>query len=52
LFVAYITARQIVPEEKALVDLFGDRYLAYAASVPRWIGWRSSSGDRRQRDDG
>ena len=38
LFVIVITVGQIIPEERALVELFGERYLAYRASVARWMG--------------
>jgi protein-S-isoprenylcysteine O-methyltransferase Ste14 len=38
LFAAGITYLQIIPEEQALVRLFGDEYLAYRRSVARWFG--------------
>ncbi|HUD25455.1 MAG TPA: isoprenylcysteine carboxylmethyltransferase family protein [Burkholderiaceae bacterium] len=38
LFVAGITHLQIIPEEQALVRLFGDEYLAYRRGVARWFG--------------
>jgi protein-S-isoprenylcysteine O-methyltransferase Ste14 len=40
LFVIVITVVQIVPEEQALGQLFGDHYLSYRRSVARWIGRR------------
>jgi protein-S-isoprenylcysteine O-methyltransferase Ste14 len=43
LFVIVITVGQIIPEERALMQLFGETYLAYRESVGRWIG----SGSRR-----
>ena len=36
-FVAYITCFQIVPEEQALLRLFGQQYADYQRRVPRWI---------------
>ena len=36
-FVAYIGRFQIAPEEEALSKLFGAEYLAYKASVRRWL---------------
>jgi len=38
LFVIVISVAQIVPEEQALEELFGETYLAYRHSVRRWIG--------------
>ncbi len=38
LFCAYVTRFQIRPEERALRDLFGEEFDAYAARVGRWIG--------------
>ena len=38
LFVIVITVVQIIPEEQALGQLFGDQYLSYRRSVARWIG--------------
>jgi len=37
LFVAYITAFQIKPEERALSARFGQAYAQYLASVRRWL---------------
>ncbi|MEK9712373.1 MAG: isoprenylcysteine carboxylmethyltransferase family protein [Thalassolituus sp.] len=37
LFVLYITRFQIIPEERILVELFGDEYQAYKSKVRRWI---------------
>jgi protein-S-isoprenylcysteine O-methyltransferase Ste14 len=37
LFVLYITRFQIVPEERAMVSLFGSEYDAYRQKVRRWI---------------
>jgi protein-S-isoprenylcysteine O-methyltransferase Ste14 len=51
LFVIVITVGQIIPEERALTQLFGEQYLAYRGTVSRWIG-RQRSGpapsERRQ----
>jgi protein-S-isoprenylcysteine O-methyltransferase Ste14 len=33
-----ITFGQIIPEERALTQLFGERYLSYQQQVARWIG--------------
>ncbi|MHB8455629.1 MAG: methyltransferase family protein [Acidiferrobacterales bacterium] len=38
LFIALITRRQIMPEEKALEALFGDEYIRYRKQVHRWFG--------------
>jgi protein-S-isoprenylcysteine O-methyltransferase Ste14 len=38
LFVILISVTQIVPEEEALEEVFGETYLAYRRSVRRWIG--------------
>jgi protein-S-isoprenylcysteine O-methyltransferase Ste14 len=40
LFMILMTLGQIVPEEQALQELFGESYLAYQHSVSRWIGRR------------
>ena len=37
LFVLYITAFQIIPEERAMLDVFGDEYREYMKKVRRWI---------------
>ncbi|GGY46348.1 methyltransferase family protein [Parvularcula lutaonensis] len=36
-FVLVIQLTQILPEERALADKFGDDYRAYKARVPRWL---------------
>ncbi len=36
-FVAYITRFQIVPEERAMLVLFGDEFTQYTKKVRRWI---------------
>jgi len=40
LFVTLITAVQIIPEERALRQRFGEQYVSYQRSVARWIGRR------------
>jgi protein-S-isoprenylcysteine O-methyltransferase Ste14 len=40
LFAIVITVVQIIPEEQALGQLFGEQYLSYRRSVARWIGRR------------
>lgn len=40
-FVAGLTAAQIVPEERALAERFGETYFAYRRRVARWIGRRA-----------
>jgi protein-S-isoprenylcysteine O-methyltransferase Ste14 len=37
IFVLYITRFQIQPEERVLLERFGDEYSAYAARVRRWL---------------
>jgi protein-S-isoprenylcysteine O-methyltransferase Ste14 len=36
-FWLYITRFQIVPEERAMVKLFGNRFTTYATKVRRWL---------------
>lgn len=36
-FVLYLTRFQILPEERALVGVFGEAYTAYMARVGRWF---------------
>ncbi len=36
-FIAYITRFQIIPEERALTEKFGQSYTQYRNSVRRWI---------------
>lgn len=36
-YMAYVTRYQIVPEERALAGLFGERYAAYRMRVRRWL---------------
>jgi protein-S-isoprenylcysteine O-methyltransferase Ste14 len=40
-FVMVISDAQIVPEEQALEELFGEEYRAYRQRVARWIGRHS-----------
>jgi protein-S-isoprenylcysteine O-methyltransferase Ste14 len=40
LFVILLTVVQIILEEHALSQRFGEQYLAYQRSVARWIGRR------------
>jgi protein-S-isoprenylcysteine O-methyltransferase Ste14 len=40
LFVIVLTVMQIIPEERALHQLFGEQYVSYQRRVARWIGWR------------
>lgn len=37
LFMAYITAFQIIPEERILLKMFGDRYRDYCRKTRRWL---------------
>ena len=37
LFVLYMNKYQIIPEEKALTQLFGDEFIAYKSKVKRWL---------------
>ncbi len=37
LFIAYISKYQIIPEERALAELFGENYLQYKTKVRRWL---------------
>ncbi|MEM6913859.1 MAG: isoprenylcysteine carboxylmethyltransferase family protein [Pseudomonadota bacterium] len=37
LFMLVITVTQILPEERALEENFGDQFLAYKKTAPRWI---------------
>ena len=37
LFVLYMNAFQILPEERAMLEVFGDEYQEYAENVRRWI---------------
>ena len=43
LFPFAITYVQIIPEERALSQLFGTQYLAYRHDVSRWIGRRTQN---------
>lgn len=40
LFVIVLTLVQIIPEERALHQRFGEEYVSYQRSVSRWIGRR------------
>lgn len=37
IFVLYITRFQIQPEERVLLELFGEEYATYASRVRRWL---------------
>ena len=37
LFTAIITRFQIIPEERAMLKLFGEEFIAYQQSVRRWL---------------
>ena len=37
LFVGYITYFQIIPEENAMLEIFGDEFTLYMKKVRRWI---------------
>ncbi len=37
LFVLYLNAFQILPEERAMLEVFGDEYREYMEKVRRWI---------------
>jgi protein-S-isoprenylcysteine O-methyltransferase Ste14 len=43
LFVALVSQLQIVPEERALEKLFGERYAAYCRQTGRWWGRRAAA---------
>jgi protein-S-isoprenylcysteine O-methyltransferase Ste14 len=36
-FILYVHRFQIVPEERILTSLFGERYLVYKSRSPRWL---------------
>ncbi len=36
-FIAYLTLFQIIPEERALTQLFGEDYIQYKNKVKRWL---------------
>ena len=36
-FIAYMTRFQIIPEEKMLTNIFGQKYLDYQKKVRRWV---------------
>jgi len=46
LLVVHYTA--VLPEERYLVDRFGDAYSRYTAAVPRYLGWRSRNLSNRE----
>lgn len=37
LFMLYMSRFQILPEERALIELFGDEYIEYCLKVKRWL---------------
>jgi protein-S-isoprenylcysteine O-methyltransferase Ste14 len=37
IFIIYITRYQIIPEERILVNLFGNNYKVYCGKVRRWV---------------
>jgi len=37
LFMFYMSRFQILPEERALIELFGDEYIEYCLKVKRWL---------------
>jgi len=37
LFMLYMSRFQILPEERALIELFGDQYIEYCLKVKRWL---------------
>lgn len=37
IFVRFITQFQIIPEELALTELFGQQFIAYKSAVRRWL---------------
>ncbi|WP_034474459.1 methyltransferase family protein [Aestuariibacter salexigens] len=37
LFIAYITRFQIIPEERAITDIFGVSFIQYCQRVRRWL---------------
>ena len=36
-FVGYMNRFQVIPEERALTQVFGERYIAYCSRVRRWL---------------
>lgn len=36
-FFAYITRFQIIPEERKMLEKFGEEYEEYAEKTPRWL---------------
>jgi protein-S-isoprenylcysteine O-methyltransferase Ste14 len=42
LFVTIVTLLQILPEEEALGQLFGQQYVEYRRDVARWLGGHRS----------